>query len=76
MPAIKTAVGAATAATAWSVFLISRHTMPRDRPDGPLSSRLMMAYYGSLFQPRGLPHSHLKVQADEYPIRWTLAYMP
>jgi hypothetical protein len=67
MPALKTAFGATTA-MAWSVLLISRNTLPRDRPD--------------LLKPRGqtLPlnnvHSHMKVQADEYPVRWTLAYMP
>jgi hypothetical protein len=67
MATLKAAVGATTA-MAWSVFLISRNAMPRDRPD--------------LFQPRGQPqpmnnvHSHLKVQTDEYPVRWTIAYMP
>jgi hypothetical protein len=72
--ALKTAVGATTA-LASSVFLISRNTMPRssqaqehDRPD--------------LLKPRGQPqpvnnvHTPLKVLADEYPVRWTIAYMP
>jgi hypothetical protein len=63
--ALKTVVGATTA-MAWSVFLISQNTMPRDRPD--------------LLKPRGQPMNNMrnffKVPADEYPVRWTLAYMP
>jgi hypothetical protein len=67
MAALKTAFGATTA-MAWSVFLISRNTMPRDRPD-------LLKARGQL-QPMSNVHSHLKMQVDEYPVRWTIAYMP